>query len=458
MPFFRLFSVFVICCALTIAGCSKSSTESGLEKDDTDGDGIADIYDPDTDGDGIPNSSDPDMDGDGIPNSSDPDIDGDGKPNGKDPDPENNDPNYCDQIQVYGLNDEQTTGSRIELTWNLQSSKTGGDCVLKDDVKAKLVQVRASAAGAKSTTSEKTNPLKTSRAEIQIPLACTGETVKVTYDFTEIATLIKANPKTAGWTVKQRHKADPEACDTDGDGSPDFVEPEECPAEATGTHPDCICPAGKGYDLSSNDCLPLIAGVNLDCPIFAKGIYPICKCPDGQGYDVSSNACLDISGGIGSGPVQCSAGQWLNGDRCDTCDGDDQDECNKEAKLDFLDCSRKCETQYCSDQCVKWFGINCEKCNDCWPEKSPESCSLATFGIATVPDSDTDNDDIPNDSDSDVDGDGVPNTSDKDIDGDGIPNKDDLDIDGDGKINSIDPDADGDGTPDAEDDTPGGPR
>ncbi|MCH1477015.1 MAG: hypothetical protein L7U43_03310, partial [Arenicellales bacterium] len=71
---------------------------------------------------------------------------------------------------------------------------------------------------------------------------------------------------------------------------------------------------------------------------------------------------------------------------------------------------------------------------------------------------DLDNDGIPNDSDPDVDGDGIPNTSDKDIDGDGIENKNDRDIDGDGKTNGIDPDADGDGTPDAEDDTPGGPQ
>ncbi len=71
MPLSRLFSVFVICCALTIAGCSKSSTEAGLEKDDTDGDGIADIYDPDTDGDGQINSIDPDADGDGTPDAED---------------------------------------------------------------------------------------------------------------------------------------------------------------------------------------------------------------------------------------------------------------------------------------------------------------------------------------------------------------------------------------------------
>ena len=69
---------------LLIAGCSKSSTQTGLEKEDLDGDGIADIYDPDMDGDGIADSKNT---------------------------------NYCDQIQVFGLNEEDTTGSKIELTW-----------------------------------------------------------------------------------------------------------------------------------------------------------------------------------------------------------------------------------------------------------------------------------------------------------------------------------------------------
>ena len=404
MAVFRLFSVFVICCALTIAGCSKSSTEAGLEKDDTDGDGIADIYDPDIDGDGIP---------------------------------ENNNPNYCDSIQVYGLNDEQTTGSRIELTWKFFNSNVpNGECTLKDGVTAGLVAVHASAAGAKSTTSEKTNPLKTSRAEIQIPLACTGETVKVTYDFTEIATLIKADPNAPGWIVTQTHRADPQACDADGDGSPDFVEPVQCPPEATGTYPECICPAGEGYDVLGNRCLPLTAGVNLNCPIFATGTYPDCSCPGGQNYNEETKKCC-------------------------TTNANNHEDCVTECRVEYLDCLRKCETEYCSEQCGKWFESCVEGdngCNDCWPEEPPARSNPESFGVATVPDPDTDNDGIRNDSDSDVDGDGVPNTSDKDIDGDGIPNKDDLDIDGDGQINSIDPDADGDGTPDAEDDTPGGPR
>ena len=46
----------------------------------------------------------------------------------------------------------------------------------------------------------------------------------------------------------------------------------------------------------------------------------------------------------------------------------------------------------------------------------------------------------------------------EDLDGDLVENHEDPDIDGDGKTNGIDPDADGDGTPDAEDDTPGGPQ
>ena len=197
----RFFTVLFFASLLAIAGCSKSGTQAGLEKEDTDGDGIADIYDPD-------------MDGDGIPNGSDPDIDGDGTPNGKDPSPGTSTPNYCDSIQVFGLNEEDTTGSEIVLTWYLQSSKTGGDCVLKEGVKADLIQVTASAAGAADTKSEKTNPLARAATRIQIPHTCDqGAFVEVTYDFTEIADLIDATPNAPGWIVTQRHTADPEKCE-----------------------------------------------------------------------------------------------------------------------------------------------------------------------------------------------------------------------------------------------------
>ena len=51
----RLLSVLLISTSLFVAGCSSGGSSAGLEKDDTDGDGIGNIYDPDIDGDGIPN-------------------------------------------------------------------------------------------------------------------------------------------------------------------------------------------------------------------------------------------------------------------------------------------------------------------------------------------------------------------------------------------------------------------
>ncbi|NBT30140.1 MAG: BspA family leucine-rich repeat surface protein, partial [Gammaproteobacteria bacterium] len=78
---------------------------------------------------------------------------------------------------------------------------------------------------------------------IPIPnVGCEAETVEVTYDFTEIADLIKADPNAPGWTVKQRHRTDPERCDTDSDGLPDFG-----PAQ--------WCPDGKEYDGATNSCV-----------------------------------------------------------------------------------------------------------------------------------------------------------------------------------------------------------
>jgi surface protein len=261
----RLLSVLVISTSLFVAGCSSGGSSAGFDKEDTDGDGIADIYDPDIDGDGIPNGQDPDIDGDGIPNDQDPDMDGDGKPNGKDPDPENNDPNYCDRIQVFGLNDGQTTGSEIPLTWEFFNSKVGsnGECTLKDGVEAGLAQITASAVGATDEKSGETNPLANDEVTIKIPHTCVqGATVEVTYDFTEFATLIKADPNAPGWTVKQPHKADPEECDTDGDGLPDFG--LQCPAEATGDYPSCSCPVGQEYDGATNSCNEVVVVCSFD--------------------------------------------------------------------------------------------------------------------------------------------------------------------------------------------------
>ena len=67
----RLLSVLLISTSLFVAGCSSGGSSAGLEKDDTDGDGIGNIYDPDIDGDGKTNGIDPDADGDGIPDAED---------------------------------------------------------------------------------------------------------------------------------------------------------------------------------------------------------------------------------------------------------------------------------------------------------------------------------------------------------------------------------------------------
>ena len=83
----RLLSVLVISTSLFVAGCSSGGSSAGFEKDDTDGDGIGNIYDPDIDGDGIPNGSDSDIDGDGKTNGIDPDADGDGTPDAEDDTP-----------------------------------------------------------------------------------------------------------------------------------------------------------------------------------------------------------------------------------------------------------------------------------------------------------------------------------------------------------------------------------
>ena len=512
----RLFSVLAICSTFVIAGCSSGDSSAGLEKADTDGDGIGNIYDPDIDGDGIPNGQDPDIDGDGVPNDQDPDIDGDGKPNGQDPDPEGDDPNYCDQIQIFGLNKEATTGSKIQLTWNFQSSKMGSDCILKDGVGAGLVQITASAAGAVDTQSGQTNPLENTRAKIQIPAACTGETVEVTYDFTEFATLIKADPNAPGWQVKQRHKADPDRCDLDGDDLPDFgsaacsINDEDIKNAVN----DYIAGGGNGNYVEDSkfancgligtwDVSPVTSMKNLfyDQENFNEKFSDFNE--DISDWDVSNVTSMeqmfmcagfnqDISGWDVSN-VTSTQGMFaqLCGARKNYFNQDiSRWDVSNVRHIGFMFQHNEVFNQPLGAWDVSSVGSGsemfamfdgassfdqdlsgwCVRNIDSEPQHFDKNSSFAgkteiqpnwgqpCDGSGGDNATDIDNDGIPNDSDPDVDGDGVPNTSDKDIDGDGIWNKDDPDIDGDGKTNGIDPDADGDGTPDAEDDTPGGPQ
>ena len=473
---------------LLIAGCSKSSTQAGLEKEDLDGDGIADIYDPDIDGDGIPNGSDPDIDGDGIPN-------------GKDPSPGTSTPNYCDSIQVFGLNEEDTTGSEIELTWKLTSSKTGGDCVVKETVASALVREHASAAGAATTDSEPTNPLLNTTAKIEIPAACTGAFVEVTYDFTEIATLIKADPNAPGWIVKQRHKADPERCDLDGDGSPDFG--ARCSftnANIKDAVNDYIAGGGEGEYMegSSYANCGLIGTWDVSGVTDMSGLFreKATFNEDISGWNVSNVENM-TSMFFGASSFNQPIGDWnvsnvthmgsmFNGASSFNQPIGDWNvskvtdmfymfrgassfnqtigdwNVSKVTEMRYLFFVASSFFQNISSWCVSEIKSQPQSFDSGsgfqgFTALQPQWGQPCDGSFVAASSDDLDNDGIPNGSDPDVDGDGIPNTSDKDIDGDGIENKNDPDIDGDGIKNGIDKDSDGDGTPDAEDETPGGP-
>ena len=393
----RLLSVLVISTSLFVAGCSSGGSSAGLDKEDIDGDGISNGNDLDIDGDGIPNDQDPDIDGDGIPNGQDPDKDGDGKNDGTDGGSPNGATAACVKMEVDPLPAAVDTGRPTTVGWRLLSATGDINCGVST---SGLIRVYAKT-NAEQTQSAEVNPVGEIR-EVQIlvpgPADCTA-TTEVTYDFTEIATLIGADPAD-GFTYQATHPVDQTTCESElPDGG------QQCPAEATGTPPKCECPDGEEYDEEKNEC-----------------------CAEGC-YNEATGQCCEMP--HEDGIAQC--------------------------RLDYLDCLHRCDTTYCKTQCGILFEKCCTLYDDCWGQES--RCEALDHElIDQIPKPDLDNDGIPNDADPDVDGDGIPNTSDKDIDGDGIWNKDDPDIDGDGKTNGIDPDADGDGTPDAEDDTPGGPQ
>jgi surface protein len=470
----RLLSVLVISTSLFVAGCSSGGSSAGFAKADLDGDGIANIYDPDIDGDGIPNGSDSDIDGDGIPNDQDPDMDGDGKPNGKDPDPENNDPNYCDRIQVFGLNEEQTTGSKIDLTWEFFNSKVGSDgaCTLKDGVKAGLAQITASAAGAANTRSGKTNPLANDETTIQIPAACTGETVKVTYDFTEFATLIKADPNAPGWTVKQRHKADPDRCDLDGDDLPDFG------SAACSINDEDIKNAVNDYIAGEGNGNYVEDSKFANCGLI--GTWDVSQVTNMKSlFEGKSNFNEDISNWNVSNVTDMQSMFICAGFNQDISGWDVSSVTNMAGMFAKQQCGVR--TNYFNQDISGWDVSNVRDMGLMFRDNEVFNQPLGAWDVSSV----GSDDDMfamfygASSFDQDLSSWCVRNIGSEPVFFDrdagfqfqtekqpnwgtcGEPHASDetaSDTDNDGKTNGIDPDADGDGTPDAEDDTPGGPQ
>jgi hypothetical protein len=87
--------------------------------------------------------------------------------------------------------------------------------------------------------------------------------------------------------------------DLDADGVPEFGPGAEgqCPADATGSYPACLCRVGDEYDTQSNDCIAdgvpeFGPGAEGQCPADATGSYPACLCRVGDEYDTQSNDCI----------------------------------------------------------------------------------------------------------------------------------------------------------------------
>ena len=203
---------FVIALILALAGCTSSST-SGVDFDrDTDSDGISDKNDLDIDGDGIPNVSDPDIDGDGIPNEQDPDRDGDGKGDNGDIGSPSGPVAPCTTIQLHPRPDTDVTSGRMtSIGWRLLSATGDQDCgVAQSGICQDLCRFQC-----RAKQSKQFNPAGSVRAVeilVPLPLDCT-ETVQVTYDLTDIAEIIGADPSD-GFTYPATHPVDQATCES----------------------------------------------------------------------------------------------------------------------------------------------------------------------------------------------------------------------------------------------------
>ena len=180
----KYLSIFLIGSVFVIAGCSSDSSSGISEEDrlpDTDNDGIVDKHDPDIDGDGILNKDDADDDGDGTPDTTDPTPNGDG---GEAPTPGL----ACTSAIVFPPK-EGTTGRLNTASWELLPE----GC---ETTVSRLIVVTASADQASPLSTDGNTATSESQSaylgklttNIILPQDCgwEGETVPITYDFSEI--------------------------------------------------------------------------------------------------------------------------------------------------------------------------------------------------------------------------------------------------------------------------------
>ena len=362
-------------------------------------------------------------------------------------------PNPCTQAINLKINEKKLTGDSTKITWDFAPS----GCQLNTEQEESVAVVTATNQYAKpeTKTSNQKWLLKDKNSWIIVPNDCqwyenNPEGIKkISYDFSgigyQLGDIAGVNAGNYALDVTHKHGPNGKGC---GTGEP---EPEPEPEE--------IYKIGNGTIKTGHKCVSEGGGVKCagEVGLCTGGYTAYVVSTENVGKSIQDLTKPSWSGdGLGENFMNLYVTKIgsCTTKRIDIYSYTDWATIQKE----YGSCKVRQNADVSSGACNFEIGVTqvlkVKGAEPLFTGFSSTTYSLSSDETA----SDTDNDGIPNDSDSDVDGDGTPNTSDNDIDGDGIWNKDDPDIDGDGKTNGIDPDADGDGTPDAEDDTPGGPQ
>ena len=410
------------------------------------------------------------MDGDGILNEQDPDDDNDGVEDSIDPTPPPGPSSKtCVAATILPPNDEISPGDNGELSWELLPQ----GCVLPatrassgTGVTVRAVPQRTGTAT--SVTVNAGNCMAQGRngdvqcfTKIKVPEGC-GQ-FAVVYDISEVGVVLGDTNLSKG-AYRQTVWHTGKSCSGEGLPNPCTeavnlkINEKKLTGDSTKITWD-FAPSGCQLNDQQAESVAVVTAYNQWAQPDTKTSNPKWRLQDKNAWIIIPNRCawykenpegihriwydfssigdqLGDTDGINAGNYEINL-THSNGSNGSGCHYEDSEPEYSPS------CCKICKTsKACGDSCISQSN-NCSK---------PKGCACDATAI------DIDNDGIPDESDPDVDGDGIPNTSDNDIDGDGIENENDPDIDGDGKTNGIDPDADGDGTPDAEDDTPGGPQ